>query len=138
MMELRDVKAREYHGEDKWENMQPESKACFDFLCGNHTRNLPIDWFNRLYSKWLQTEIGEEMKTAKTAAGGAVRLECSGEAFLRSLCKLTHRGHAQYCKVQMRHSLWSSLTLNLTLSLTLSHRVTVMRLRIFLGNDILA
>jgi hypothetical protein len=66
--------------------MEPEAKACFDFLCGNHTRNLPIDWFNRLYSKWIQTEIGEDLKMAKTAAGGAVRLDGSGEAFLRSLC----------------------------------------------------
>jgi hypothetical protein len=98
MVELRDVKARQYHGEDKWESMTPQSKVCFDFLCGNHTRNLPIDWFNRLYNKWLQLEIGEAMGKAKMAAGGMVRLECSGEAFLRSVCKLTHTGHAQYEK----------------------------------------
>ena len=98
MVELREQKAREFYGEDKWQDMEPKSKACFDFLCGNHTRNLPIDWFNRLYQKWIQTKIGDELKTAKSAAGGAVRLEGSGEAFLRSICKLTHRGHAQYDK----------------------------------------
>ena len=98
MVELREQKAREYHGEDKWQDIAPQAKACFDFLCGNHTRNLPIDWFNRLYNKWIQMEIGEALQTAKMAAGGSVRLECSGEAFLRSLCKLTHRGHAQYVK----------------------------------------
>jgi hypothetical protein len=27
-----------------------------------------------------------------------VRLECSGVCFLRSICRLTHRGHAQYVK----------------------------------------
>ncbi len=81
MLELRDVKAREFHGEDKWKD----------------------DWFNRLYCKWIQTEIGEDLKKAKTAAGGAVRLDGSGEAFLRSLCKLTHRGHAQYSKVQISY-----------------------------------
>ena len=27
-----------------------------------------------------------------------MRLECSGVCFLRSICKLTHRGHAQYVK----------------------------------------
>ncbi len=43
-------------------------------------------------------EIGEALQTAKMAAGDSVRLECSGEAFLRTLCKLTHRGHAQYVK----------------------------------------
>ena len=98
MVELRNVKARQYHGEDKWEGMTPQSKVCFDFLCGNHTRNLPIDWFNKLYNKWLQSELGESIAKAKTAAGGMVRLECSGEAFLHSVCKLTHTGHAQYEK----------------------------------------
>ena len=98
MVELREQKARLYHGDEKWDGMEPKSKACFDFLCGNHTRNLPIDWFNRLYNKWLQSEIGEDMKTAKSASGGQVRLECNGEAFLRSLCRLTHRGHGQYVK----------------------------------------
>ncbi len=83
MVELRTAKAREFHGEEKWASMTPLAKACFDFLCGNHTRNLPIDWFNRLYNKWLQGEIGESLKLAKTAAGGMVRLECSGEAILR-------------------------------------------------------
>ncbi len=77
MVELRDVKARQYHGEEKWDSMTPQSKVCFDFLCGNHTRNLPIDWFNRLYNKRLQSEIGEAIAKAKMAAGGMVRLECS-------------------------------------------------------------
>ncbi len=27
-----------------------------------------------------------------------MRLECSGVCFLRSICRLTHRGHAQYVK----------------------------------------
>jgi hypothetical protein len=99
MVELREVKAnRQFHGDDTWETMAPSAKACFDFLCGNHTRNLPIDWFNRLSNKWLVTEIDEAVKTAKTASGSALRLECSREAFLRSLCKLTHHGHAQYDK----------------------------------------
>ena len=132
MLELRDVKAREFHGEDKWKDMEPEAKACFDFLCGNHTRNLPIDWFNRLYCKWIQTEIGEDLKIAKTAAGGAVRLDGSGEAFLRSLCKLTHRGHAQYSKVLICPHILPPCT---PLIANLSHRVMVTRLRIISGND---
>jgi hypothetical protein len=74
MVELREQKAREFHGEDKWKDMKPQAKARFDFLCGKHTRNLPIDWFNRLYNKWIQTEIGEAIKTTKMAAGGTVRL----------------------------------------------------------------
>jgi hypothetical protein len=73
MVQLREQKARLFHGDAKWDAMEPESKACFDFLCGNHTRNLPIDWFNRLYNKWLQNEIGEDIKMAKSATGGTVR-----------------------------------------------------------------
>ncbi len=38
------------------------------------------------------------MRAAKTAGGGRVRLECSGAHFLRSLCKLTHKGYGQYVK----------------------------------------
>jgi hypothetical protein len=98
MVELRERKARAFYGDADWDAMKPEAKACFDFLCGNHTRNLPIDWFNRLYNKWVQDAIGEDMKTLKAAYGGTLRLECNGEAFLRSLCKLTHRGHGQYVK----------------------------------------
>jgi hypothetical protein len=98
MIELREQKARLHHEDEKWAGLEPKSKACFDFLCGNHTRNLPIDWFNRLYNKWLQVEIEEDMKQAKSASGGQVRLEYNGEAFLRSLCNLTHRGHGQYVK----------------------------------------
>jgi hypothetical protein len=71
MVELRDVKARQYHGEDKWATMTPQAKVCFDFLCGNHTRNLPIDWFNRLYNKWLHSEIGEAIAKAKRRQAAA-------------------------------------------------------------------
>jgi hypothetical protein len=38
------------------------------------------------------------MRVAKQAAGGKARLDCSGVLFLRSLCRLTHVGHAQYYK----------------------------------------
>jgi hypothetical protein len=38
------------------------------------------------------------MRAACVASGGRVRLECSGVCFLRSICRLTHRGHAQYVK----------------------------------------
>ena len=38
------------------------------------------------------------MRVAKQATGGKARLDCSGMLFLRSLCRLTHVGHAQYYK----------------------------------------
>ena len=92
MMELRDRKCAEHYGEDVWARADAKTKACFNFLCGNHTRNLPNVRFNKvhyhpqhnsppfhqsesiislpqLYDKWLQTELGEEMRVAKAACG---------------------------------------------------------------------
>jgi hypothetical protein len=43
MMELQQRKKRDYLSDDVWELTSPESRAIFNFLCGNHTRNLPID-----------------------------------------------------------------------------------------------
>jgi hypothetical protein len=74
----------------------PKSKACFDFLCGNHTRNLPIDRYNKLYDKWLAQDLGQAMRDAKS--GSAVRLECHGIQLLRTVCRLTHNGPMQYVK----------------------------------------
>ena len=70
----------------------------FDFLCGNHTRNLLVARYERHYDAWLEKELGEQLRTARAASGGRARLECSGNMFLRALCKLTHRGYSQYVK----------------------------------------
>jgi hypothetical protein len=43
MMQLQERKKREFLSEEVWELTCPKSRAMFDFLCGNHTRNLPID-----------------------------------------------------------------------------------------------
>ena len=48
MLEVRDRKCREFYGDDAWDKADPKSKACFDFLCGNHTRNLPVVRFNKV------------------------------------------------------------------------------------------
>jgi hypothetical protein len=57
-----------------------------------------VDRFNGLYEAFLEVELGEAIRAARAATGGCVRLECSGVFFLRSICRLTHRGHAQYVK----------------------------------------
>ena len=98
MVELQEDKARAYHGDDAWEDLDPCQKVVHDFLCGNHSRNLLVDRFNELYDIFLDRELGEAIREARQASGGRVRLECSGVCFLRSICKLTHRGHAQYVK----------------------------------------
>jgi hypothetical protein len=47
--ELRDMSGQLEFGYDDWENKANDEKPWFDFLCGNHVRNLPIDEFNRLF-----------------------------------------------------------------------------------------
>jgi hypothetical protein len=42
-MELQQRKKREHLSDEVWELTSPESRAIFNFLCGNHTRNLPIE-----------------------------------------------------------------------------------------------
>jgi hypothetical protein len=47
MMELRDRKCAEHYFEDVWARADAKTKACFNFLCGNHTHNLPNVLFVR-------------------------------------------------------------------------------------------
>jgi hypothetical protein len=98
MAELRDEQVRLYHGEEAWNSLDPCVKVVHNFLCGNHSRNLLIDRFNTFHDEYLDQELGEAVRAARAATGGRVRLECSGVCFLRSICRLTHRGHAQYVK----------------------------------------
>jgi hypothetical protein len=51
MMELCNQKANAFFDEDVWASMTPKSKSLLNFLCENHTRNLPLDHFNQLYTK---------------------------------------------------------------------------------------
>jgi hypothetical protein len=46
MNEKRNTSGQLKFGYDEWENLAAEDKPWFDFLCGNHVRNLPIDEFN--------------------------------------------------------------------------------------------
>ncbi len=98
MVQLRDQEGREYHGMDVWDGKENKAKPMFDFLCGNHTRNLLTVRFEKRHDKFLEAELGEALRVARAACGGRARLECSGTNFLRSLCKLTHKGYGQYVK----------------------------------------
>jgi hypothetical protein len=63
-----------------------------DHLCGNHSRNLPIAAFNRLFEAHMKPNYGEALKAAIKKSGGHARLEPSGPPLLRSMCKLGHKG----------------------------------------------
>ena len=98
MASARNEDGREHFGLDEWEGKDNKAKPMFDFLCGNHTRNLLAVRFEKRHDKYLEAELGEALRAAKTASGGRARLECSGTSYLRSLCKLTHKGYGQYVK----------------------------------------
>ena len=51
MMELRDQKCKAHFGDDVWSLAGSKTKAIFNFLCGNHTRNLPIVRYNKVFTK---------------------------------------------------------------------------------------
>jgi hypothetical protein len=70
----------------------------FDFLCGNHTRNFLVGRYEKHYDAWLENDVGEALRAARAASSGRARLECSGNMFLRAICKLTHRGYSQCVK----------------------------------------
>ena len=45
---LRETSGQLFYGYDNWEARAEDDKPWFDFLCGNHTRNLPMDEFNKV------------------------------------------------------------------------------------------
>jgi hypothetical protein len=96
--ELRDVSGQINFGYDDWENTAKADKPWFDFLCANHVRNLPIDEFNRLFEDYIKRTLGEELQQISRDGNGRTRVEASGLLLLRSLCRLTHKGHKQYAK----------------------------------------
>jgi hypothetical protein len=98
MASARNEDGRDHFGLEAWDGKENKAKPMFDFLCGNHTRNLLAVRFEKRHDQYLEAELGEALRAAKTASGGRARLECSGTNFLRSLCKLTHKGYGQYVK----------------------------------------
>ena len=96
--ELRDISGQIQFGYDNWESLAKEDKPWFDFLCGNHVRNLPIDEFNRLFEQYIRIHLGPDLAQISRDGNGRTRVEASGLLLLRSMCRLTHKGHQQYAK----------------------------------------
>ena len=88
----------EFFGAEVWAARPAEQRCALDFLCGNHTRNLPPNAFNELFESWLNEELGDSFEMCTTASGLNSRLEKSGTALLRSMCKLTSTGFGAYAK----------------------------------------
>jgi hypothetical protein len=84
------------YGQEEWAAMQESGSGWQDFLCGNHSRNLHFDAFNRHYTQYIKGLLGEDMGRASLKGGGRLRIEPDGESFVRAICKLTHTGPKQY------------------------------------------
>jgi hypothetical protein len=89
----KELSGEEYHGAEAWAAMSDEEKATTDFLCGNHSRNLPVAACSRLFSNFLTEELGADFEVAVAAGNGRARLEKDGPAFVRSIAKLAHDGY---------------------------------------------
>ena len=85
-------------GANMWATLEDSKTTLTDYLCGNHTRGLPVAAFNRLFEDYLKLNLGTEFDDAKTASGGHARLEKSGVLLLRSMCKLVACGHGAHAK----------------------------------------
>ncbi len=92
VLELRETSGKLYYGEDEWNDLPSDEKPWFDFLCGNHSRNLPLDQWNREFEKYIKEELGEAITELQRAGGGRTRVEGSGILLLRAMCRLTHMG----------------------------------------------
>ena len=97
---LRDTSGQLYYGYDEWEQRAEIDRPWFDFLCGNHTRNLPMDAFNKEFEAYLRRTLGDDIAAMTAEYGSHTRVDASGVLLLRSLCKLTHKGHQQYDTIQ--------------------------------------
>jgi hypothetical protein len=57
-----------------------------------------MDAFNRELEAYLRRTLGDDIAVLTAEFGTHTRVEASGVLLLRSLCKLTHKGHQQYAK----------------------------------------
>jgi hypothetical protein len=81
MHNVRNDVGQEFYDADAWDGESNKAKPMFDFLCGNHTRNLLAVRFEKRHDIFLEEELGEALRAAKTVSGGRARLECSGTHF---------------------------------------------------------
>ena len=97
-LDLRNESGKHLYGNEEWEGLAEYQVGWQDFLCGNHTRNLPVDAFNRRFEAYMKEQLGPALEAAKYRGGGYTRIEPSGILFIRSISKLTHVGRKQYAK----------------------------------------
>ena len=63
-------KGRGLYGDEAWESMPEEKRCVLDFLCGNHTRGLPVDAFNRRFDGWIEKEQATNLQQQQAKVAG--------------------------------------------------------------------
>ena len=95
---LKNESGEAFFGAESWQEQPELYTKLYQFLCLNHTRGLPVDAYNWLFDAFLNDNLGEAFKVACARTGSRNRLEKSGTALLRSICKLVCDGHGAYAK----------------------------------------
>jgi hypothetical protein len=96
VLEMRDTSGRLHYGEAEWEALPAGERSWLDYLCGNHSRNLPLDEWNREFERYIKDALGEAIAEVQKTGGGRTRVEGSGILLLRAMCRLTHSGLSPY------------------------------------------
>jgi len=90
------LSGEEFFDKAVWDAMPESRKKILDFLCGNHTRGLPVDAFCRLHDAYIVKNLGSDLEAA--GAGGCPRLEIGEVSSLLYLQLYTFVGHGDYAK----------------------------------------
>jgi hypothetical protein len=62
---LRDDVGKNMYGVEEWKAMQQDGSGWQYFLCGNHSRNLHFDAFNRCFTNFTKSVLGDGMALCK-------------------------------------------------------------------------
>ena len=73
---LGEEKSRELYGDEAWESMPEEERCVLDFLCGNHTRGLRVDVFNRRFEEWIEAELSSSSRRKWRAGEAREKWNC--------------------------------------------------------------
>ena len=90
MQELRKTSGKLFFGVEELEALPAADECWYDYLCGNHTRNLPLDHWNREFEAYIKEHLGEAILEVQRVGGGRTRVEGSGILLLRAMCRLRH------------------------------------------------
>jgi hypothetical protein len=70
VLQLRETSGKLFYGDDVWAALLPAAeKSWYDYLCGNHTRNLPLDQWNREFEAYIKEHLGDAIMEVQKEGG---------------------------------------------------------------------